>query len=296
MQERLAKAESNYKMSLTKIENLEDSLKVKDKKIGEIENQLHRELAVMKQEKSKKRADEIAKEKGKSNKGAADKQYEIELKKKDLEIFKLKEALKRSSGSGKEKAEADQRWLKFEVNNFYDGLENDFNLLDGKKSEVYRNLGEEAAELRNLIMNFYSGAKSAIRSAFSGVVFSHSLTWPLLNKPIAFSHRQIEVCYEELIDVITKGKPRSHSGGNAWTRDNSNRQQNRHADKLPEYDKDPVWKKTQTENKENPDNIIGRSALLRREMEVSGLEDSPCHSIEGYKDWPPSNYNRWPQN
>lgn len=42
LQDRVAKAESDLKITLKKLERLEDRLKSKDKKIGEVENQMHR--------------------------------------------------------------------------------------------------------------------------------------------------------------------------------------------------------------------------------------------------------------
>lgn len=202
LEERLAKAESNYSMSLTKIEKLEDSIREKEKTIGKLENSMHRERAMLKDEHLKKRTEEVAKEKGKAVKQLADKQYEHEIKKKDLEIAKLKDTLKKSAMSSKDKIEADAKWSKYEINNFYNGLESDFNMLDSKKTEIYRSHVEESTLLREIVMQFYSDLKDTLLDLFPRVEINSHLAWSILNKPMKIVKDSVLKCHKDLIHIL----------------------------------------------------------------------------------------------
>lgn len=219
MTDRLAKAESNYEMSLTKIEKLTDELQAKDKRIGEIENSMHRELALARERGRKGKAEEAAKDKNKVVRGATDKQFEAEIKKKDLEIAKLKDALKRSTGTQRDKSEADAKWSKFEVNSFYNGLENDFNMLDSKKSEIYRGHTEEASELRTIIMEFYTELRTAIKEIVPGCSFDSNLSWSLLSKPMTFAKSGVMNCCRDLIQQLRRSRIGLAPSESAWQKD-----------------------------------------------------------------------------
>lgn len=214
LEERLAKAESNYSMSITKIEKLEDSLREKEKEIGRLENTMLRERAILKEGHSKKKTEDIVKEKGKAVKQMADKQFEHEIKKKDLEIAKLKDTLKKSAMMAKDRIETDVKWSKYEINNFYNGLENDFNMLDSKKTEVYRGHLEESTLLREIAMQFYSDLKSTILDMFPRVEINSHLAWSILNKPMILVKDSVLKCHRELIQVLRTNRLGSGGGEN----------------------------------------------------------------------------------
>lgn len=90
--------------------------------------------------------------------------FEHEIKKKDSEIAKLKDTLKKSNIVHKDKAECASKFSRFELNNFYDGLEKDFNILDAKKSELYRSMVEEATDMRKCIMSIVDDIDSLGKS------------------------------------------------------------------------------------------------------------------------------------
>ena len=219
MTDRLAKAESNYEISITKIEKLTDELQAKDKKIGEIENSMHRELAIAKERGRKGRTEEIAKEKSRVAKGATEKHFEAEIKKKDIEIAKLKDALKRSALTQRDKSDAESKWSKFEVNSFYNGLENDFNMLDTKKSEIYRGHAEESSDLRHIVMDLYNELRDAVKEVVPGSTFNSTLTWSLLNKPMTFAKDNVMACCRDLILQLRASKIGYSANESAWQKD-----------------------------------------------------------------------------
>lgn len=83
-----------------------------------------------------------------------------ELRKKDKEIHKLKELLKKSSLMHKDKIESYTKMSRFEINNFYDGMEDEFNILDQKKNSVFDGLMVENKSLRQVLMTAYGELQS----------------------------------------------------------------------------------------------------------------------------------------
>ena len=196
-------------MQVGKVERLEELIKVKDKKIGEVENLLHKTKGETKTSVVRKKEDESESSKYKSIKTQATFMYEHEIKKKDAEIAKLKDTLKKSNLVHKDKAECASKFGRFELNNFYDGLEKDFNILDGKKSEIYRNMVEEATDMRRCIMSLVDDidalAKSLgkaaglqKRAAGDGI----QLSWQTLNKPFAVVKEEVRMIVLQLVNEI----------------------------------------------------------------------------------------------
>lgn len=206
LEDRVAKAESNYAMSLTKIESLQDAVRDKEKTIGRLENCMHRERNLMKEGVGKKKTEEVNKEKFKNAKMMADKQFEHEIKKKDVEIAKLKDALRKSAMSFKDKIDSEAKWSKYEVNNFYNGLETDFNMLDSKKTEIYRSQVEESTLLREVAMQFYTDLKETVMELFPKVEVHSHLAWSILNKPMVLVKDTVLKCHKDLVNILKNSR------------------------------------------------------------------------------------------
>lgn len=135
--------------------------------------------------------------------------FEHEIKKKDAEIAKLKDTLKKSATIHKDKAECTTKYSRFELNNFYDGLEKDFNILDAKKSELYRNMVDEGTEMRQTIMMLINEvetlAKSVTRSP-SGVPKDAlvAVNWQTINKPFSLVKDEVRMAFIHILNDIKR--------------------------------------------------------------------------------------------
>ena len=232
LQERLGKAENDYKNICKKYERAEEKLLEKDKKIGEIENNLLKIRDMNKGPSIKKPTNPtgfcsnvIPTEDNKSKlKAQATLLFDHEIKKKDLEIYKLKDAVKRSIILQKDKAEvpAQSKFSRFEVNNFYDGLEKDFNLLDSRKSVVYKLMVDEGSDLRELVMLLFDDLVnishhliqhkdvSARALLNNSSIRAHSpagvgkLTWETLNQPLSSVKLEVKRSIYERLNELRK--------------------------------------------------------------------------------------------
>jgi len=209
LQDRVAKAESDLKISLTKVERLEDSIKDRDRKLGEMENNLHRVKGEAKAGGAKKKEEEVENYKSKAAKGIAGNLLDHEIKKKDIEIAKLKDALKKSSLLHKDKIDQSTKFSRFELNNFYDGLEKDFNLLDSKKAEIYKGLIEESTVLRTITMNVYEQVLGLVgrlrgKDATGDGLVPCRLTWTIINRPLVYSKEDVVLCFHQLLTELNK--------------------------------------------------------------------------------------------
>lgn len=207
LQDRLAKSESDLDIAHKKIERLEDQLKIKEKKIGEQENNMHRLRGEKKNTSVKKKDDEVENYKTKVTRGQAGNLYEHEIKKKDSEIAKLKDTLKRSSMLHKDKIEVSTKYSRFELNNFYDGMEKDFNLLDSKKREVYANLVEESSDMRHtilLLLTEVNNLQAAVLARHGSNEPSAAFDPNQLSKPFGMVRDDIRMSCQSMINDIKK--------------------------------------------------------------------------------------------
>lgn len=231
LQERLGKAENDYKNLAKKYERAEEKIREKDKKIGEIENNLLKIKDMNKAVTGKKpgisgplissaSTEDNSKTKIKSQ-GAG--LFEHEIKKKDLEIYKLKDAVKRSIILQKDKVDinAGSKFSRFEVNNFYDGLEKDFNLLDSRKTIVYKLMVDEGSELRELVMTMFddlanishqlANQKEVSIKALTSQLHvrqqqnpSSKLSWDTLNQPLHSVKAEVKRCITDRLNELRK--------------------------------------------------------------------------------------------
>lgn len=231
LQERLGKTENDYKNLAKKCERAEEKIREKDKKIGEIENNL---LKIKDMNKSAATAKKpgvpgplvsgavIEDQKTKiKTQGAG--LFEHEIKKKDLEIYKLKDAVKRSIILQKDKVDinAGSKFSRFEVNNFYDGLEKDFNLLDSRKTIVYKLMVDESSELREILMSMFDDLANishqlanqkdiSIKALTSQLQIrqqqnpSSKLTWDTLNQPLHSVKAEVKRCISDRLNELRK--------------------------------------------------------------------------------------------
>ena len=204
LQERLAKAESDVLLLRKKAERLEDALKEKEKKIGELENTLHTTNSHAKKAITKIKAEGFEKEKLKANKNLASTLYEHELKKKDIEISKLKDALKKSSLLHKDRIDTATKYSRFELNNFYDGIEKDFNILDSKKTEIYKNMIDECNEFRSFLVELYTSLINTVKSSRKGsqADILHTLNPASLNKPFIHCREDVKISFVALYNDV----------------------------------------------------------------------------------------------
>lgn len=199
-QERIAKLESDLKVSLKKVERLEDQVQDREKKLGELENQMSSTAGSLKSL-PKKSKQEIP-EKGKVSKVHVGNLFEVEAKKKDLEIAKLKETLKKTSALHKDKIESQTKYSRFEINNFYEGIEKDYNIFDSKKTEIYKAMIDESGELRNFIFQLYSQVHILLQNSRLKSKPEHLLTWSMLNKPFAYVRDEIQILFLSLFNEL----------------------------------------------------------------------------------------------
>lgn len=209
LKDRLAKAESDVSLLTSKIERMQDTLIDKEKKIGELENTIYTTNSAAKKMVTKTKAEVVEKQKIKANKDTSSNLYEHELKKKDLEISKLKDTLKKSSLLHRDRIDSVTKYSRFELNNFYDGIEKDFNILDSKKTEIYKNMIDECNEMRIFIMDVYSDLLKTIKTAAStikrhmNINIPNTLNTTSLNKPFAYCKDDIKSSFSTLYNDIT---------------------------------------------------------------------------------------------
>jgi DNA repair exonuclease SbcCD ATPase subunit len=204
LQERLAKAESDVSMVRKKTERLEDALKEKEKKIGELENAIHASNSHAKKALTKSKAEGFEKEKLKANKNMVSSLFDHELKKKDIEIAKLKDALKKSSLLHKDRIDTATKYSRFELNNFYDGIEKDFNILDSKKTEIYRNMIDECNEFRSFLVELYTSLINTVKASRRGsqADIQHTLNPNSLNKPFIHCREDVKISFVALYNDL----------------------------------------------------------------------------------------------
>ena len=216
LEERVAKAESDYKMSLKKIERLEDNIKEREKRIGELENQMYRTKTDAKAAPKKPAPDDSDRPKvGKPT--LASSMMDHEIKKKDNEIFKLKETLKKSTMLHKDKVDISaSKYQRFEINNFYEGVEREYNILDSRKMETYKKMLDECTDLRQTVMYAYEELRTLITAAGQtlrtkglgmgspGASSSNRLTWQLLNKPYSTIVDDVKMLFLECFNDLKK--------------------------------------------------------------------------------------------
>lgn len=213
LKERIAKAESDCKNLDKKVSRMKDQLLDKDKKIGEMENLMYKNNNEAKKVINHNKVQLNSNKALKSISNLTSAQYEHELKKKDLEIHKLKETVKRSALLHKDKIDNNTRYSRFEVNNFYDGLEKDFNLLDARKAEIYNGFREEAGELRGVLYTVYEQLftileRSAQKSLGNGGGPDRGLDFLLkreiINKPVSQAKEEIHMCFLQLFNDVRR--------------------------------------------------------------------------------------------
>jgi hypothetical protein len=244
LQERLGKTENDYKNLSKKFERAEEKILEKDKKLGEIENNLLKIKDQNKQGGVKKGVSSYGSQNSHQQyvqnqpaglgqfgwddqktklKSQAAGLYEHEIKKKDLEIFKLKDAVKKSIILQKDKIEisAGSKFNRFEVNNFYDGLEKDFNLLDSRKNVVYKMMVDEGSDLRDLVMMTFddlanishhlNNNKDASIRALTNSGNSRQpqtpiskLSWEILNQPLNAGKLEVKRCLTDKLNEVRR--------------------------------------------------------------------------------------------
>ena len=232
LQERLGKAENDCKNLAKKYERAEEKIREKDKKIGEIENNLLKIKDMNKSAAAIKKpgvvgpliSSAVVEDNSKTKlKAQGAGLFEHEIKKKDLEIYKLKDAVKRSIILQKDKVDinAGSKFSRFEVNNFYDGLEKDFNLLDSRKTIVYKLMVDEGSELREILMSMFddlanishqlSNQKDVSIKALTSQLHvrqqlnpSSKLTWDTLNQPLHSVKAEVKRCITDRLNELRK--------------------------------------------------------------------------------------------
>jgi hypothetical protein len=244
LQDRLGKTENDYKNLSKKYERAEEKLLEKDKKIGEIENNLLKIKDQNKQGGVKKGiagyGSQNSYQQNLQNQPISSGQYstddqkaklknqaaglfEHEIKKKDLEIFKLKDAVKKSIILQKDRIEitAGSKFNRFEVNNFYDGLEKDFNLLDSRKSVVYKMMADEGSDLRELVMmtfddlanishHLVNNKDTSVRALTNPAhsrqpqVPTSRLSWEVLNQPLSIGKLEVKRCITDKLNEVRR--------------------------------------------------------------------------------------------
>ena len=204
LQDRLAKAESDVSMLRKKTERLDDALREKEKKIGELENAVHASHSHAKKVLTKSKAEGFEKEKLKAHKHLASSLFEHELKKKDIEIAKLKDALKKSSLLHKDRIDTATKYSRFELNNFYDGIEKDFNILDSKKTEIYKNMIDECNDFRAFLVELYTSLINTVKSSRRGsqADIQHTLNLTSLNKPFIHCRDDVKISFVALYNDV----------------------------------------------------------------------------------------------
>lgn len=199
-EEKYAKMKSDLNNSRSKVDRLKSQIKDLNKNIGRLENDLSVARGKIRNERSKITNTQTEKEKLKSRKIYSKKLFQHELRKKDNEIAKLKDLLKKSSLMHKDKIESYTRQSRFEINSFYDGTEKEFNILDSKKGGVIEKMVNENNSMRQMFMIIYSeGVKVAQRYRLR---VEETLSPQVLNKPFSSISKDVEVAFLYLFGEI----------------------------------------------------------------------------------------------
>ena len=210
-EDKFAKLRSDLKNSRSKIERQNENIKDLKKKIGGLENQLSQTKSKLKTTKNKITNNRNEKKQLHSKKVFSKRLFEHDLRKKDKEIAKLKELMKKSSLMHKDKIESFTRMNRFEINNFYDGMEKEFNILDSRKGGVLKKMSDENDSMRRTFLKLYSELQGLAKKA-QGANLVTLLDQSMLNKPFNSIEKDVEMSFLYLISEVSR-KVVPHSDG-----------------------------------------------------------------------------------
>lgn len=130
-----------------------------------------------------------------------------------MEIAKLKDMIKKGALMHKDTVESYAQMTRFEINNFYDGMEQEFNILDQKKNTVFDSIIYENRSLRKILPEFYQRV-FALAKEISGILQSKKKLRPgegfslpqlpaaAFNKPMNLVEKDIEESISLLVNEI----------------------------------------------------------------------------------------------
>lgn len=203
--EKSAKVKSDLNNARSRIEQLQDQLQRSKKRIGSLENEITMLNSKIKTNNTKISSKTKQKTIVEKHKNFAQNLFEHDLRKKDMEITRLKELLKKSSLMHKDKIEKFTKMNRYEINNFYDGIEKEFNILDSKKENAYNTLIEENQSVKNSLLEIYELLLEFVEKT-TQMNCPRTLSAMSLKKPFKMIASDIEMSFLELINRIKMTK------------------------------------------------------------------------------------------
>lgn len=193
---------SDLNTSRSKVERLKSQINSLNKQIGRLENDLSTARGKIKSTRSKISNTKTEKERLKNSKKFSKKLFQNELRKKENEISKLKELLKKSSLMHRDKIESFTKHSRFEINNFYDGMEKEFNILDNKKGSIFERMARENNVMRKMFLSVYQeGIKMAQKYSLK---VQETVNEEVLSKPFKNVSKDVEVAFLYLFGEISR--------------------------------------------------------------------------------------------
>lgn len=161
-EERVAKINSDLKTFQKKCELKDKELLNKDKELGKLENKISLESSKLKDKTSQAYSKSSKNQLLEKTSNYSKSLLENETRKKDIEIKKLKDLVKRTNMLSKDKMEViNNNMNHYDQRNFYDGAENDVNALMSKDQMTINYLLDENHLIRDTTLKFYEIAYKA---------------------------------------------------------------------------------------------------------------------------------------
>lgn len=223
-EERMAKINSDLKTYIKKCELKEKELLKKDKELGQLENKITMESSKLKDRTSQLNTRTNTNKVLDKTTNYSKSLLENETRKKDIEIKKLKDLVKKTNMLSKDKMEvANNNLDQYDLRNFYDGQENDVNNIMSKDQMTINYLLEENHLIRDTTLKFYEIAFKALQRN-SPPPYPMMLNSSLFQKPFEHIYEEVEMAFLAVINQmqnICRLRERDNSSMNFNTTDSN---------------------------------------------------------------------------
>ena len=103
----------------------------------------------------------------------------------------------------KDKIESFTKMSRFEINNFYDGMEKEFNILDSKKGGVLKRMSDENDSMRRTFLSLHTELKELAKKAHGSDLMT-PLDESMLNKPFNYIEKDVQMSFLYLINEVAR--------------------------------------------------------------------------------------------